>query len=70
MADLVSFPLRMVIELVPAEEGEAAAKERAERRAWLAERGYRVVSVRPPTSSAMPPPCSTISTPGSWRSMR
>jgi len=45
MADLVSFPLRMVVDLVPAEEGEAAAKERADRRAWLAERGYQVVSV-------------------------
>ena len=45
MADLVSFPLRMVVDLVPEEEGEAAAKERAERREWLAERGYRVVSV-------------------------
>jgi tRNA/rRNA methyltransferase len=45
MADLVSFPLRMVVDLVPAEEGEAAAKERADRREWLAERGYRVVSV-------------------------
>jgi len=45
MADLVSFPLRMVVDLVPAAEGEAAAKERADRREWLAERGYRVVSV-------------------------
>jgi tRNA/rRNA methyltransferase len=45
MADLVSFPLRMVVDLVPAEEGEAAAKERADRREWLAERGYRIVSV-------------------------
>ena len=45
IADLVSFPLRVVVDLVPAEEGEAAAKERADRREWLAERGYRVVSV-------------------------
>ena len=30
---------------MPEEEGEAAAKERADRRAWLIERGYRVVSV-------------------------
>jgi tRNA/rRNA methyltransferase len=45
IADLVSFPLRVVVDLVPQEEGSAAAKERADRRAWLAERGYRLVSV-------------------------
>jgi tRNA/rRNA methyltransferase len=45
IADLVSFPLRVVVDLVPQEEGAAAAKERADRRAWLAERGYRLVSV-------------------------
>jgi tRNA/rRNA methyltransferase len=45
MADLVSFPLRMVVDLTPAEEGAAAAKERAERRAWLVERGYDVIPV-------------------------
>jgi len=45
MADLVSFPLRVVVDLVPEEEGAAAAKERAARREWLIERGYRVVSV-------------------------
>lgn len=45
MADLVSFPLRVVVDLTPGEEGAAAAKERAERREWLAERGYRVVTV-------------------------
>ena len=45
IADLVSFPLRFVVDLVPEEESEAAAKARAERRAWLEERGYRVVPV-------------------------
>jgi tRNA/rRNA methyltransferase len=45
MADLVSFPLRVVVDLVPEGEGVAAAKERADRRAGLAERGYRLVSV-------------------------
>jgi tRNA/rRNA methyltransferase len=45
IADLVSFPLRVVVDLVPGDEEGAAAKERAERRAWLAERGYRVVTV-------------------------
>jgi tRNA/rRNA methyltransferase len=43
--DVVSFPLRMAIELVPAEEAEAAAIQRAERRGYLIERGYRVVDV-------------------------
>ena len=35
IADLVSFPLRVVIDLCRTEESEAAAKARAERRAWL-----------------------------------
>jgi tRNA/rRNA methyltransferase len=43
IADLVSSPLRVVVDLVS--EGDAAAKERADRRAWLAARGYHVVSV-------------------------
>jgi tRNA/rRNA methyltransferase len=46
ITDLVSFPLRIVIELVPAEESEAAAQTRAEKQAWLAEREYRVLPVR------------------------
>ncbi len=45
IADLVSFPLRLVVDLVPEEEAEAQAKERAERRDWLVERDYRVVTV-------------------------
>src|SRR5262245_8321192 len=45
IADFVSFPLRTVIELGPAQESEAAAKARGERRAWLTERGYRVLEV-------------------------
>ena len=45
MADLVSFPLRVVVDLVPEEEGAAAAKERADRHEWLSERGYRLVTV-------------------------
>jgi len=45
ISDIVSFPLRLVIELVPADESSAAAKARAERRAWLIERGYRVADV-------------------------
>jgi tRNA/rRNA methyltransferase len=46
IADMVSFPLRLVIDLVPDEEGEGAARARSERRAWLVQRGYRVTDVR------------------------
>jgi tRNA/rRNA methyltransferase len=46
ITDFVSFPLRVVIDLVPPEESAEAGKTRAERRAWLAERGYRVMEVR------------------------
>jgi tRNA/rRNA methyltransferase len=46
ITDLVSFPLRTVIDLVPADETPAAAAARAGKQAWLAERGYRVLPVR------------------------
>jgi len=46
VTDVVSFPLRLVVDLVPDDEGEAAAKARGERRAWLTQRGYRVVVVQ------------------------
>jgi tRNA/rRNA methyltransferase len=45
ITDFVSFPLRAVIDLVPDNESEAAAKARADKCAWLTERGYGVVSV-------------------------
>src|SRR5262252_10239486 len=45
ITDFVSFPLRLVIELVPAQESKIAAKARGERRTWLSERGYRVLEV-------------------------
>jgi tRNA/rRNA methyltransferase len=45
IADFVSFPLKCVIDLVPCEESEEADSNRAERRAYLEERGYRVVQV-------------------------
>jgi tRNA/rRNA methyltransferase len=45
ITDLVSFPLRTVIEIVPPEESETAAKARTDRRAWLEERDYRVIDV-------------------------
>ena len=45
IADFVSFPLKCVIDLVPASESAEAAATRAERRAYLIERGYRVVEI-------------------------
>jgi len=45
ICDFVSFPLRLVIDMLPAEETETAARSRAEKRAWLAARGYRVVEL-------------------------
>ncbi len=42
IADFVSFPLRLAIELVPPEESAPAAAARAERLGWLEARGYRV----------------------------
>jgi tRNA/rRNA methyltransferase len=45
ITDLVAFPLRLVIDLIPADESVAAAHARADKRAWLVERGYRVIDV-------------------------
>jgi tRNA/rRNA methyltransferase len=45
VTDVVSFPLRAVIELVPAEESADTVSARAVRRSYLTERGYRVVDV-------------------------
>jgi len=41
--DLVSFPLRLVVEIKAAGETDIAASTRDERRTWLIERGYRVM---------------------------
>jgi tRNA/rRNA methyltransferase len=46
VTDIVSFPLKAVIELVPGDENQTGAGARAERRGWLTERGYRVVDVQ------------------------
>jgi len=46
IADVVSFPLRVVIDIVPADESEAAAASRTAKRAWLSERDYRIVDVQ------------------------
>ena len=45
IADFVSFPLRLVIDLLPEKESESARRARAERRDWLIARGYRVLDV-------------------------
>jgi tRNA/rRNA methyltransferase len=45
VVDMVSFRLRLVVELTPTEESEEARKARAERRTWLAERNYRVIEI-------------------------
>jgi len=46
ITDFVSFPLRLVIDIVPEAESDEAAKARAYKRSWLAERGYRVLEFR------------------------
>src|SRR4051812_47184210 len=43
--DFVSFQQRLVIDVVPDDEAEMAAKARAERHTWLKERDYRVVTI-------------------------
>ncbi len=45
ICDFVSFPLRVVIDLVPAAEDGGAAKARREKRAWLGAHNYTVVEV-------------------------
>ena len=44
--DFVSFPLRMAVEMQPAEESAEAARARAQRSAWFAARGYRFLALR------------------------
>jgi tRNA/rRNA methyltransferase len=43
--DFVSFALRIVIDMVPDDESPAAAMARAQRTAWLQERGYRIIAL-------------------------
>ena len=45
ICDFVSFPLRLVIDLVPADESEAAAKSRADKRDWLKAHDYTVLGI-------------------------
>jgi tRNA/rRNA methyltransferase len=46
ITDFVSFPLKCVIDLVPPAESAEAQAGRANKRAYLSERGYSVVEVR------------------------
>jgi tRNA/rRNA methyltransferase len=46
ITDFVSFPLRLVIDVVPEGESQEASRTRAHKRGWLAERDYRVVELR------------------------
>ncbi len=46
ICDFVSFPLRLVIDLVPANEEGGSAHVRAGKRAWLTERDYTVLEVK------------------------
>ncbi len=45
ICDFVSFPLRVVIEIEPADKSEAFETSRRQRHAWLAAHDYRVVEV-------------------------
>jgi tRNA/rRNA methyltransferase len=44
--DFVSFPIRTVIDLVPDDEPKQAQAARADKRSWLAERGYEIIELR------------------------
>jgi tRNA/rRNA methyltransferase len=46
VADFASFPLRLVIDVVPDGEDVAAADARLQKLAWMRERDYRIVAVR------------------------
>jgi tRNA/rRNA methyltransferase len=46
VADFVSFPLRLVIDVRPDSEDAKAAEARRQKLAWMAERDYRIVEVR------------------------
>jgi tRNA/rRNA methyltransferase len=46
ITDFVSFPLRLVIDVLPEDESDEAAQTRAHKRGWLSERDYRVVEVK------------------------
>jgi tRNA/rRNA methyltransferase len=45
ICDFISFPLRLVIDLIPADESAAAAKTRTEKRTWLEAHNYKVLGI-------------------------
>ena len=45
ICDFVSFPLKVVLDVVPSAEEETAAAARQQKRAWLVARGYRVIEM-------------------------
>jgi tRNA/rRNA methyltransferase len=45
IVDIVSFPLRMAVDIAPAQESADAARARADKLAWLRERNYRVMEL-------------------------
>lgn len=45
VADFVSFPLRIVIDVTPDTEDAAAAEMRRQKLAWMSERNYRIIDV-------------------------
>jgi tRNA/rRNA methyltransferase len=45
ICDFVSFPLRLVIDLLPPDETAAAAKTRGEKRSWLEAHDYTVLGI-------------------------
>ncbi len=46
ITDFVSFPLNTVLDLVPPQESEDAARARADKRNWLQGRDYRVIELK------------------------
>jgi tRNA/rRNA methyltransferase len=46
IADFVSFPLKTMIDLIPATEAEPAQLARAARRKWMTEHNYRIVDIQ------------------------
>ena len=45
ITDFVSFASRLVLDIVPVDESQTAARAREDKRGWLAERGYRVLAI-------------------------
>jgi tRNA/rRNA methyltransferase len=46
VADFVSFPLRLVVDVVPDSEDAVASQARRQKLAWMRERDYRIVEVK------------------------